>query len=66
MCFNDEAGQEKELEREEKRTMLDINEQIKNKVLLITGGTGSFGSTVLRHFITSPVAEIRVFSRDEK
>ena len=30
--------------------MLDINEQIKVKVLLITGGTGSFGSTVLRHF----------------
>ncbi len=46
--------------------MLDINEQIKGKVLLITGGTGSFGSTVLRHFITSSVAEIRVFSRDEK
>ena len=45
---------------------LDINEQIKDKVLLITGGTGSFGSTVLRHFLTSSVAEIRVLSRDEK
>ena len=33
-----------------KHSMLDINEQIKGKVLLITGGTGSFGSTVLRHF----------------
>lgn len=45
---------------------LDINEQLQNKVLLITGGTGSFGSTVLRHFLTSSVAEIRVLSRDEK
>ncbi|MCR5808708.1 MAG: polysaccharide biosynthesis protein [Clostridiales bacterium] len=34
--------------------------------LLITGGTGSFGSTVLKHFITSDVGEIRIFSRDEK
>ncbi len=45
---------------------LDINEQIKGKILLITGGTGSFGSTVLRHFITSDIAQIRVLSRDEK
>lgn len=37
-----------------------------NKVLLITGGTGSFGSTVLRRFVNEPLAEIRVFSRDEK
>jgi UDP-N-acetylglucosamine 4,6-dehydratase/5-epimerase len=36
------------------------------KVLLITGGTGSFGSTVLRRFINEPFREIRVFSRDEK
>lgn len=34
--------------------------------LLITGGTGSFGHTVLKHFLTSDVAEIRIFSRDEK
>ncbi|MHB8439301.1 MAG: polysaccharide biosynthesis protein [Acidimicrobiales bacterium] len=33
---------------------------------MITGGTGSFGNTVVRHFLTSDVAEIRVFSRDEK
>lgn len=45
---------------------LDINEQLNGKTLLITGGTGSFGSTVLRHFLASPVAEIRVLSRDEK
>ncbi len=38
----------------------------KNKILLITGGTGSFGSTVLRRFIDEPFAEIRIFSRDEK
>jgi len=37
-----------------------------NKVLLITGGTGSFGSTILRKFANSDLKEIRVFSRDEK
>ena len=34
--------------------------------LLITGGTGSFGSTVLKHFIETDIGEIRIFSRDEK
>ena len=38
----------------------------KNKVVLITGGTGSFGNTVLRQFLSTEVAEIRIFSRDEK
>lgn len=38
----------------------------KDKVLLITGGTGSFGNTVLRRFLTSDIKEIRIFSRDEK
>jgi len=38
----------------------------KDKVLLITGGTGSFGNAVLQHFLKSELAEIRVFSRDEK
>lgn len=38
----------------------------KDKVLLITGGTGSFGHAVLRRFINSDIKEIRVFSRDEK
>lgn len=37
-----------------------------NKVLLITGGTGSFGNAVLRRFIDSDWREIRIFSRDEK
>ena len=37
-----------------------------NKTLLITGGTGSFGNAVLRRFLDSDVAEIRIFSRDEK
>ena len=36
------------------------------KTLLITGGTGSFGHTVLNHFLASDIAEIRIFSRDEK
>ena len=38
----------------------------KNKVLLITGGTGSFGNAVLQRFIHSDFSEIRIFSRDEK
>jgi UDP-N-acetylglucosamine 4,6-dehydratase len=38
----------------------------KNKTLLITGGTGSFGNAVLRRFIDSDLTEIRIFSRDEK
>ena len=38
----------------------------KNKILLITGGTGSFGKAVLRRFLHTPIKEIRVFSRDEK
>lgn len=37
-----------------------------NKVLLITGGTGSFGNAVLRRFLRSDIKEIRIFSRDEK
>lgn len=36
------------------------------KKLLITGGTGSFGNAVLKRFLTSDIAEIRIFSRDEK
>lgn len=38
----------------------------KDKVLLITGGTGSFGNAVLQRFLDTDIAEIRVFSRDEK
>ena len=38
----------------------------KNKNLLITGGTGSFGNAVLRKFLSSDIKEIRIFSRDEK
>lgn len=39
---------------------------LKDKVLLITGGTGSFGNAVLNRFLTSDIREIRIFSRDEK
>ena len=42
--------------------MTDFN----NKVLLITGGTGSFGNAILRRFLDSDLSEIRIFSRDEK
>jgi len=38
----------------------------KNNVLLITGGTGSFGNAVLRRFLGTEIKEIRIFSRDEK
>jgi len=38
----------------------------KNKILLITGGTGTFGNAVLKRFLDSGIKEIRVFSRDEK
>lgn len=37
-----------------------------NKILLITGGTGSFGNAVLKRFLNSDIKEIRIFSRDEK
>ncbi len=40
--------------------------QFKDKVLMITGGTGSFGNAVLERFLDSDVKEIRIFSRDEK
>ena len=38
----------------------------KDKVLLITGGTGSFGNAVLKRFLNTDIKEIRIFSRDEK
>ena len=38
----------------------------KDKTLLITGGTGSFGNAVLERFLNTEVKEIRIFSRDEK
>ncbi len=38
----------------------------KGKTLLITGGTGSFGNAVLNRFLDTDIAQIRIFSRDEK
>ena len=38
----------------------------KDKTLLITGGTGSFGNAVLNSFLRTDIGEIRIFSRDEK
>lgn len=43
-----------------------LPDDFSNKVLLITGGTGSFGNAVLNRFIHSDLSEIRIFSRDEK
>ncbi len=45
---------------------MEISMNLKNKSLLITGGTGSFGNAVLRRFLASNIGEIRIFSRDEK
>lgn len=45
---------------------MQIANAFEGRVLVITGGTGSFGSAVLKHFIDSGLAEIRIFSRDEK
>ena len=45
---------------------MHITQAFKNKTLVITGGTGSFGSTVLKHFLTTDIGEIRIISRDEK
>ena len=42
------------------------NNMFKDKVLLITGGTGSFGNEVLKGFLDTDIKEIRIFSRDEK
>lgn len=47
-------------------TIWDCDAMFKNKVLMITGGTGSFGNTVLKRFLSTDVREIRIFSRDEK
>jgi len=38
----------------------------KNKTIIVTGGTGSFGNAVLNRFLNTDVKEIRIFSRDEK
>lgn len=43
-----------------------MEDKFKDKVLLITGGTGSFGNAVLNRFLASSLKEIRIFSRDEK
>ncbi len=45
---------------------MKVSNYFKDKTLMITGGTGSFGSTILKHFLDSELAEIRIFSRDEK
>ncbi len=44
----------------------ELNDKFAGRTLLITGGTGTFGNAVLRRFLDTSIAEIRVFSRDEK
>ena len=45
---------------------MEESDMFKDKVLLITGGTGSFGNAVAKRFLTSDIKEIRIVSRDEK
>jgi len=44
----------------------EIDQRFRDKILLLTGGTGSFGNAVLREFLSTSIREIRIFSRDEK
>lgn len=46
--------------------LVGVNNMFKDKTLLITGGTGSFGNAVLNRFLNTNIGEIRIFSRDEK
>ena len=66
---NEDAANQLKLQRIkellEEHADKDIN-ILKDKVLLITGGTGSFGNAVLNRFLTTDLGEIRIFSRDEK
>ena len=48
------------------KSIIDFMSVFKDKVLLITGGTGSFGNAVLNRFLRTDIGEIRIFSRDEK
>jgi UDP-glucose 4-epimerase len=45
---------------------MDLAEILRDRTVLITGGTGSFGHAVVRRFLQAPVGEIRILSRDEK
>ena len=47
-------------------TLSTIKDTFAGKTLVLTGGTGSFSHSVLKHFLTSDIGEIRIFSRDEK
>src|SRR5690606_30476836 len=48
------------------RLLEKVRFMFSDKILLITGGTGSFGRATVRRFLNTDIAEIRVFSRDEK
>ena len=45
---------------------MNSTDSFKNCCLVITGGTGSFGSAVLKHFLPTDIGEIRIIRRDEK
>lgn len=52
--------------RESKYAKVYSLEYFKGKNLMIVGGTGAFGTTVLKQFLTSEIGEIRIYSKDEK
>jgi len=60
------TGNARKVDRNQIKTILGGSLMFKNATLLITGGTGSFGNAVLDRFLNTDIAEIRVFSRDEK
>jgi len=45
---------------------MEEKSMFKNKALLVTGGTGSFGNAVVKRFLQTEISEILIFSRDEK
>lgn len=51
---------------QDRATEVEFRSMFRDKTLLITGGTGSFGNAVIRRFLETEIAEIRIFSRDEK
>ncbi len=59
-------GEISEIKERGKHDSTEAKAMFKNKTLLITGGTGSFGNAVLTRFLNTDIGEIRIFSRDEK
>src|SRR3984885_4468505 len=61
-----DAGFQRKLASDQRSAGRPVPRRFSGSTVLITGGTGSFGSTILKHFLTLSVAEVRIVSRDEK